>query len=112
MSKAINATCSGGIVSVGGKPVEAEILSEGVGDSEGVLILDKEKAYYVASNATDLKTTLEKISDAITKIGETLTAIGAGMTGITTAPPPTLAASVAEINLIVVELTTLKDALK
>jgi len=112
VSKTINATCSAGVVSVEGKPVEAEILSEGIGESEGALILDKGKSFYIASNATDLKTTLEKISDALTKIGETLTAIGSGMTGITTAPPPTLPVKVGEINAIVAELTTLKDALK
>jgi hypothetical protein len=112
VSKTLNASCAAGVVTVEGKPIEAEILSEGVGSSEGAIILDKEKAFYIASNATDLKTTLEKISDALTKVGETLTAIGAGMTGPTTAPPPTLAANVTEINLIVVELTTLKDALK
>lgn len=112
MSKTLNASCAAGVVTLNGAPVEAEILSEGVGESEGALILDKEKAFYIASNATDLKTTLEKISDALTKVGETLTAIGAGMTGPTTTPPPTLAANVVEINLIVAELTTLKGALK
>jgi hypothetical protein len=112
LSKTINASCAAGVVSVDGNPVVAEILSEGVGSSEGVVILDKEKAFYITSNATDLQTTMEKIASALTKIGETLTAIGAGMTGPTTAPPPTLAANVVQINLIVTELNTLKAALK
>jgi len=112
MSKTLNANCAAGVVTFDGSPVEAEILSEGVGESEGALILDKDKAFYIASNATDLKTTLEKISDALTQIGTTLTSIGAGMTGPTTTPPPTLATDVLQINLIVTELTALKGALK
>jgi len=112
MSKILQATCISGVVSYEGFPVEAEILSEGVGESEGVLILQGDKAFYIASNATDLKTTLEKLTNALTKVTETLTAIGAGMTGPTTAPPPTLAANVVTINLAVTELTTLMGALK
>lgn len=112
MSKVLSASCSGGVVTVAGAIVQATILSEGIGNSEGVVILDKDKAFYIATNATDLKTTLQKISDALAKIGETLTAIGAGMTGPTTTPPPTLPVSVAQINLIVTELNALKDALK
>jgi len=112
MSKILEATCLAGIVKWEGSPVEAEILSEGEGSSEGVLLLEKEKAYYLTSNASDLKTTLEKVIDALTKVTETLTAIGGNMTGPTTAPPPTLATNVVAINLLVTELTTLKGALK
>lgn len=112
MSKILDATCSGKAVTYNGALIDAEILSEGVGASEGLLLLEKDKATYITSNATDLKTTLEKVADALTKIGETLTAIGAGMTGPTTAPPGTLAADIVELNLIVTELTTLKGNLK
>ena len=112
MSKTLTASCSAGVVTVGGITVQAEILSEGKGSSSGALILDEGKAVYIASNATDLKQTLAKIQDALTKITSTLTAIGAGMTGPSTAPPPTLATSVAQINLIATELGALKDVLK
>jgi hypothetical protein len=112
MSKILEASCISKVVKWEGSPVEAEILSEGNGESEGVLILEKDKAFYLASNATDLKLTLEKIADALTKITETLTAIGAGMTGPTTAPPPSLAVNVASVNLLVTELETLKGNLK
>ena len=112
MSKILNATCQGGTVLVDGVPVNAEILSEGQGPSEGVALIEKEKVFYVASNATDIKTTLEKVTNVLTKIGETLTAIGGGMTGPTTAPPPNLATNVAEMNLVIAELTALKDVLK
>lgn len=112
MSKILEATCISKQVKWEGAPVEAIILSEGNGESEGALILEKEKAFYIASNAADLKTTLEKVIDALTKVTETLTAIGSGMTGPTTAPPPTLATNVAAVELIVSELETLKGNLK
>lgn len=112
MSKTLEANCTGNVVKIGSDPIAAEILSEGVGESQGIVVMDKDKAYYITSNATDLKTTLQKLTDALTQIGTTLTSIGAGMTGPTTAPPPTLATDVAQINLIVTELTTLKDTLK
>jgi hypothetical protein len=112
MSKILEANCVGKVVKVEGVPVEAEILSEGNGQSEGALLLEGQKAVYLTSNASDLKTTLEKVSNALTKISETLTSIGSGMTGPTTAPPPALPANVAEINSLVAELSTLKENLK
>jgi hypothetical protein len=112
MSKILEATCLSGVVKWEGSPVEAEVLSEGNGQSSGVLLLEKEKAFYLTSNASDLKTTMEKLIDALTKVTETLTAIGSGMTGPTTAPPGVLATNVVAINLLVTELTTLKGNLK
>lgn len=112
MSKILEATCISGVVKWEGSPVEAEILSEGIGSSDGLLLLEKEKAYYLTSNASDIKTTLEKLIDALTKVTETLTAIGGNMTGPTTTPPPVLAANVIAVNLLVTELTTLKGSLK
>lgn len=112
MSKILEATCISKAVKWEGAPVEATILSEGNGESTGVLLLEKDKAFYLTSNASDLKLTLDKLINALTKVTETLTAIGAGMTGPTTAPPPTLATNVAAVNLLVNELTTLKGNLK
>jgi hypothetical protein len=112
MSKILEATCEAGVVTSQGVAVEATILSEGMGASEGVLVLEGVQASYITSNASDLKTTLEKVVNALTKIGETLTAIGGGMTGPSTAPPPALPANVAEINSLIAELSTLKENLK
>lgn len=111
MAKILPATCQNNKVTVEGKEVEAEILSQGKAQSTGIAIIDVDKVYYVALSNTDLATTLEKVSDSITKIAETLTAIGGGMTGPTTAPPPALPTNVAQINAIVAELTALKDNL-
>lgn len=128
MSKMLEATCSAlGVVSAEGVPVPvAEVLSEGAQESSGVLLLEGEKAKYLTSNASDIKTTLsalvdliEDISSNFTTIASTLTAIGAGMTGPTTAPPGTLATSVLainnkvlELNAVMADLDDLKDALK
>ena len=128
MSKILDATCSStGVVSVGGVAVDAaEVLSEGKQSSSGILILDRGKAWYIPSSATDIKTTIEKlitvidkVSDAITKTGTIFTSVGAGMTGPTTAPPPTLAADVVVLNgkvtdlaAVKADLNTLKGALK
>lgn len=113
MTKAIEATCIGGIVKVGVVPVlTAEILSEGIGASSGVLIMDEDRQAYVAKTSGDLKTTLDRVATALGQIASVLSSIGAGMTGPTTAPPPTLAAGVAQITAIQAELAILKETLK
>lgn len=113
MSKILEATCEGGVVTSEGVAVPgAEILSEGVGESQGLLLMQGDKKTYMASNATDLKTTIEKVVEAINKVGTILTAIGAGMTGPTTAPPGTLATDVLELTQLATELETLKGNLK
>ena len=114
MSKILTATANAaGIVTADGVPVVgALILSEGKQASEGVAVMDGEKVWYLTSSATDIKTTIEKVNDAITKIATLFTTMGASMTGPTTAPPPTLATDVAAINAVVTELNVLKGALK
>lgn len=113
MSKVLSASCSQGKVTAEGIVVTtAEILSEGVGSSEGVLILEEDKQTYVAKTSPDLKTTIEKTVAALNKVASILTAIGAGMTGPTTAPPPTLATDVTELIATATELETLKGMLK
>lgn len=128
MSKILDATASAsGVVTAESTAVQvAEILSEGKQTSAGVLLMQENKAWYLTSSATDIKTTIEKLisviesaANSITQIGITLTSIGAGMTGPTTAPPPTLAADVVllnldvtELNAVKAELETLKEALK
>jgi hypothetical protein len=114
LSKILDATCNAaGLVSAEGVTVPAaEVLSEGKQASAGLLFLDGEKARYLPSSATDIKTTLEKMASALTTIATALTSIGAGMTGPTTAPPPTLAADVASIASVVTQINVLKEALK
>lgn len=114
MSKILSATCdaTGKVTAEGVQVVGAVVLSQGKQASEGVAVLDGDKVWYLTSSATDIKTTIEKLADALTKITTLFTAIGGGMTGPTTAPPPSLPTTVAEINAIGMELTQLKEALK
>lgn len=101
MTKILKATAQARVVTFEGQSVAAEILSEGVGSSEGLLIIERDKAFYIPSSALDIKSTLEslsgsleQVSNALTQIATSLTSIGANMTGPTTSPPPTLAADV------------------
>jgi hypothetical protein len=116
MSKVFEAECESGEVTIpelSDAPCpEASILSEGVGSSSGFLLISAGKKVYLAKVTPDLKATIEKAASALSTIASALTAIGAGMTGATTAPPPTLAASVTSINTVVSELNTLKEDLR
>jgi hypothetical protein len=114
MSKILSATCSadGKVTADGVEVVGAIILSEGKQASSGMAVMDGDKVWYLTSSATDIKTTIEKMADAITKIANLFTSIGSGMTGPTTAPPPTLVTDVLALNTLVTELNTLKAALK
>lgn len=114
------ATCVGGVVTAEGVPIpSAEILSEGVGQSEGVVFLDEDEARYVAKITPDLKTTLEKLSDALGSIASALTAIdtktlvttcGAGSG--TAGPTPVAALDITAINTAKAAVDTLKAGLK
>jgi hypothetical protein len=99
-------------VKVGALPVPgAEILSEGVGESSGVVILDEDRKLYIAKTSGDLKTTLEKISDALSQIAAALTAIDAKPPG-PLPPSPVAAAQIAQITALQGELVALKGMLK
>ena len=112
MAKVLDATCENEVVTIEGRSVEATILSEGVGESTGSAVLDGEKVFYIAKTSPDLKLTLEKSFEALNKISDILISIGAGMTGPTTAPPPTLAADVLEVQNLAIELQTLSEGLR
>lgn len=120
MSKVLAATCNAtGVVTAESVVVpDAVVLSEGKQASSGTLLMDEDKAWYMASSATDIKTTLEKniaalddLTSVLTTIANTLTAIGTGMTGPTTAPPAALATGVVEILAKVTTLATTKTAM-
>lgn len=142
MSKVIQATCAGGAVLADGLPLpSAEILSEGVGSSEGIAVLDDTSAWYVANIMPDLKTTLEKVIDSLaqvkTALDQTATALsdtaaaftiidvkpvgGAGsapapgvssqITSITSASTSITTAST-QVDTLKTQLNTLKGALR
>ncbi len=120
MSKVLAASCILGVVTVDGVPVpSAEVLSEGIGASSGLLILDEDKAYYVANLSPDIDetlaqliTALDKTVTALSEIASTFTATFAAMTGPTTAPPPTGPTGVSNITAAGVQITAAKVLLE
>ncbi len=113
MSKALAATCTAGVVLVDGLPLPgATILSEGVGPSGGVAILDETSAFYVAKTSPDLKTTLDKLISILTELTTVLPLIDAKPTGgVGSAPTPVTVSSVANLTAISLELTALKEVM-
>lgn len=125
MSKILSATCQAGIVTADGVPVPgAVILGEGVGASSGALILDEARKVYVPKTSPDLKTTLEKVIDALGATKDGLDATASGLTALAPVADP-IAGPAAIISTLVsltaasvgiagakTALEALKDALK
>jgi hypothetical protein len=110
---AVMASCEGSQVKVQGVTVEdVQILSKGLGESQGLLFVSGESTYYFGSSFQDVSDTIDKVKEAIDKIATILSSIGSGMTGATTAPPPTLATDLAELTLLSGELAALKGELR
>lgn len=128
MSKILEATSTGGQVQVGDAIVQnAEFISEGVADSEGLVFLEEEKAFYFPKITPDLKTTLTKVVDALNQCATALTQAATGMGLIDVKPTggtgsvstPAAAGNITAINSAVsslntakADLATLKDNLK
>lgn len=82
MSKTLPAECVQSVVSFNGVTIpDAEILSEGNGQSNGIAIIDDDKAYYVTSSATDLKNAIVALNSMITKITNVLSALDGALSG-------------------------------
>lgn len=112
MSKMLEATCVAGIVTADGIPVvEAQVLSEGMGSSSGVLILDGSEAKYIAKTSPDLKLALTQISTALTNIAAALTLLDAKPLG-TLPAAPAAAANIALITTAQAQIAALKEILK
>jgi hypothetical protein len=120
MSKMLEATCSAGVVTSEGVPVTvAEILSEGVGASEGVLFLDEDTAKYIAKTSPDLKTALTRIVSILSELTVALSLIDSKVQATTcpAGPGTTVALAVATANIsqitsIQAQLSTLKESLR
>lgn len=108
MAKALEATCSAGIVKVGSLVISnAVVLSEGnAPSSSGVLFIDEDKSYYVASSATDLKKLIENVAEIIDKLSMIVTGLDAATTS-----PGSQAASIIELALLNAQLSLTKDTL-
>jgi hypothetical protein len=114
MSKILHASCANNTVTAEGVTISpVTVLSNGVGESEGVLLLDEDKATYVTSNATDLGTSIEKLVDLIGKLTTYITNIDIQFTAMSgvggVAANPTAAS---ELSTLSTDLTTLGNNLK
>ncbi len=85
MSKTIPATCVGGVVTAEDVPIEgAVILSEGIGASNGVVVLDLENATYIPKTSPDLKSAIE---DTVSGLEAASSGLSQCSTGFTTLIP-------------------------
>ena len=107
MSKVLDATCVGSVVTVEGKTVEADILSQGTASSSGKVLLDGQEATYVTSNASDLEDTIDSIDTILAKIIEIVTTLD----GVTVSPG-SAAANIALLTALKVQFALTKDNLK
>lgn len=120
MSKVIDASCTSGVVTADNVPVDvADILSEGVGASSGILVQDENRAYYIAKTSEDLVATIEKLVDTIGQIVTALTEATTAFTAIDAKPTggtgssstPVAAANVVNITTAVTQLQALSTEL-
>ena len=73
----LKASCKNKKVEHEDREVDALILSEGEGESEGALILDQDRAFYIAKTTQDLKDVIDAIIDLATQVQSNSTAWGA-----------------------------------
>ncbi len=91
----------------------AVILSQGIGPSTGVAVIDEDNSFYIADISGDLKTLLEKVISLLTNLTTALTLIDAKPTGGTgSAPTPVAATNITNLTTIAGELTALEAILK
>ena len=108
MAKVLEASCSGGMVTVLGVTIsDAIILSSGVGDSQGIAIIDKGTVFYVASSALDLVDLIEKLKETIDQVVTICTGIDSA-----TNAPAAQASAIAQLAALGVEILALKDLLR
>lgn len=86
MPKVMPATCEAQVVTCNDLPLPgAVILSQGVGQSSGIAVLDGDSAHYVANISGDLKTLLTKVIDSLAQVKTALDKSVDALTAIDTA---------------------------
>lgn len=108
MSKILQATCVAGVVTAEGIPVPAaDVLSEGVMASTGILVMDEDNATYVTSNASDIKTMIENLGSLLDQVIVVLTGLDA-----VTVSPGSMAAAIALLTTAKTTFVATKEVLK
>lgn len=112
MTRILEATCQAGVVKVAGHTVvpTPTILSQGTQSSTGLLIMEGDRATYIATNTTDLVTTLTAIASSLGTIASSLVSIAAsdGSPGLIIS----IGVAAAQLTAAQAALTTLKGNLK
>lgn len=121
LAKVLVAECNnqGKVTSEGFELPEAVVLSEGKQQSQGLVLIDAELVRYLTSNASDIKTALEKVSAGLQQVADAIQALdsasvksvsGSGVSFLKI--PLATTGQVSQINSIKGEIDQLKDALK
>lgn len=108
-AKVLPATCNAtSVVTAEGVSVlPVTILSMGKKSSSGFLLMDGEQAYYVASNATDIKDLISSLVTIINQVATIATALDA-----VTVAPGSAAAAIAALQVMKTQLDATKELLK
>ena len=105
--KVFKAQCAANVVTVDGLPVSAEVQSNGVGSSEGLLLIEKDGVYYVCSSSEDLKDLIQALNGCLTDILSALTALNGA-----TVPPAVATGSIATLTTKAAQLAALEAVLR
>lgn len=116
MSKVLAATCNDRKVTCEGVEItSAIILSEGNGESSGVLIIEEDKSYYIPSTSFDLKLLIEKLVSVLGYIQTALTNIDTNNYIISSGPDvhggPKAASQISSVASAITDLNTFKGDL-
>lgn len=107
MTKVLDASCVGGVVTVEGVPIDCTIITKGDGSSTGVVIINGEKIVYVASNKLDLEALITQLNSMFTQVN----VIAAALDAVTNSPGSSTAAQAA-LATQNTALLALKDVLR
>lgn len=109
MTRVLRATCdASGVVTCEGVTVPAaRVLTAGKAASSGILILDEDRADYVATNTTDIEALIESVVEIVNKVVEITTSLDA-----VTLSPGAAAANIALLTTMATQLNLTKDLLK
>ncbi len=116
MSRILPATCNDNKVTCEGVEItSAIILSEGAGESSGLLFIEADKSYYLPSTAFDVVLLIEKVASVLGTIKTALTNIDTNAYIISSSPDvpggPKAAAQIASIQSAIDDLNSFKEDL-
>lgn len=86
--KIFNASLKDGQVYIGDTPVpDATVLSQGAGNSSGILLLAENQCIYIAQISDDIKSALTLLADAFTKLSTDVKVATGGTSDVGGATP-------------------------